>query len=151
LRDAVLYCDGASSGNPGESGIGVVLMVGDETVEISEHIGIATNNIAEYKALIRGLSKAKTMKIERINIFLDSELLVRQIQGNYKVKSENLRELYREVLSYIRSFKHYTISHIPREQNKKADNLAKKAVRAASKIRAEIDIDSSKIVKPLLV
>lgn len=127
-RDAVLYCDGASSGNPGKSGIGAVLTFGGKTYEISENIGIATNNIAEYTALIKGLSKAISLKIETLSIFLDSELLVRQIEGSYKVKNEKLRELYLDVISQLRSFKCYSIQHIPREQNKKADALARKAV-----------------------
>ncbi|MDO9288245.1 MAG: ribonuclease HI family protein [Thermodesulfovibrionales bacterium] len=127
-RDAILYCDGASSGNPGKSGIGAVLTCGDETYEISENIGIATNNIAEYTALIKGLSKAISLKIETLSIFLDSELLVRQIEGSYKVKNEKLKELYLDVISQLRAFKGYSIRHIPREQNKKADALARKAV-----------------------
>ncbi|KAF0145413.1 MAG: ribonuclease HI [Nitrospirae bacterium] len=127
-RDAVLYCDGASSGNPGKSGIGAVLTFGGKTYEISENIGIATNNIAEYTALIKGLSKAISLKIETLSIFLDSELLVRQIEGSYKVKNEKLKELYLDVISQLRAFKGYSIRHIPREQNKKADALARKAV-----------------------
>ena len=130
--EGVLYCDGASSGNPGESGIGAVLLLENKTYEISEHIGIATNNIAEYTALIKGLSRAQALKIERLKIFLDSELIVKQIQGSYKVKSENLKALYQEALSRLKSFKAYSISHIPREQNKRADSLAKKAAAKTS-------------------
>lgn len=130
-RGAVLYCDGASSGNPGKSGVGAVLTLGDKTYEISENIGIATNNIAEYTALIKGLSRAKTLKVERLSIFLDSELVVRQIEGTYKVKNEKLKELYLDVISHLRSFKDYSIAHIPRELNKKADALARKAVKTA--------------------
>jgi len=133
MKAAVLYCDGASSGNPGESGIGVVLISGSRTYEMSEHIGVATNNIAEYTALIKGLSKAKAFKIESLSIFLDSELLVRQVEGSYKVKNEKLKELYQEVVSHLKSFKNYTIKHIPREQNKRADALAKKAIKIASR------------------
>lgn len=132
MKEGVLYCDGASSGNPGESGIGAVLLLKDKTYEISEHIGTATNNIAEYTALIKGLSKAKTLKIESLKIFLDSELIVKQIQGSYKVKNENLKALYQEALSHLKSFKAYTINYIPREQNKKADALAKKAAAIPS-------------------
>lgn len=127
MKDGILYCDGASSGNPGDSGIGAVLLLEDTAHEISEHIGTATNNIAEYTALIKGLSKAKALKIENLKIFLDSELIVKQIQGKYKVKSENLKALHQEALSHLKYFKAYTISHIPREQNKRADALAKKA------------------------
>lgn len=131
-REGVLYCDGASSGNPGASGIGAVLLLEGKTYEISEHIGTATNNIAEYTALLRGLSRAKALKIERLKIFLDSELIVKQIEGSYKVKSENLKALYQEALSHLKSFKAYSVSHIPREQNKRADSLAKKAAAIPS-------------------
>ncbi len=127
MREGVLYCDGSPSGNPGESGIGAVLLLEGKTYEISEHIGMATNNIAEYTALIKGLSRAQALKTESLKIFLDSELIVKQIQGSYKVKSENLKSLYQEALSHLKFFKAYTISHISREQNKRADSLAKKA------------------------
>jgi len=129
MKEAVLYCDGASSGNPGASGIGVVLMLEDRTYEISEHIGTATNNIAEYTALIRGLSKANDLQIEKLSIFLDSELLVKQIKGVYKVKNERLKELYQEAVSRLKLLKGYSIKHIPREHNKEADSLAKKAAK----------------------
>lgn len=132
MKDAILYCDGASSGNPGESGIGVVLIFEGRTYEISEYIGMATNNVAEYTALIRGLSKARALKVEGLRIFLDSELLVRQIEGSYKVKNEKLKELYQDVISHLKFFKDYRIKYIPREHNKKADILAKKAVKIAS-------------------
>ena len=130
-KEATLYCDGASSGNPGASGVGVVLICGDKTYEISENIGTATNNIAEYSALVKGLSKARSLNIEKVHIFLDSELLVRQVEGTYKVKSENLKKLYENVISQLKFFREYSIRHIPREQNKKADILAKRAVKTA--------------------
>lgn len=130
MREGTLYCDGGSSGNPGESGIGVVLIYDTSKLELSEHIGIATNNIAEYTALIRGLTKAKELNIEKIAIFLDSELLVRQIKGIYKVKNEKLSQLYQKTVSLLSSFSAYTIDHIPREENKEADKLAKKAIKA---------------------
>lgn len=127
VKEGSLYCDGASSGNPGRSGIGVVLKSEGNTYEMSESIGIATNNVAEYTALLRGLEKAKALRIEKLRIFLDSELLVRQILGEYKVKSEHLKGLYHNVMTHLKGFKAYTIKHIPREQNNLADKLAKKA------------------------
>lgn len=131
MKEAIMYCDGASSGNPGKSGVGVVLTYEGRTYEISEYIGTATNNIAEYTALIKGLSKAKALRIDSLKIFLDSELLVRQIEGVYKIKNEKLKELYQDAVSHLRSFKGYHIKHIPREHNKKADSLAKKAITSA--------------------
>ncbi len=127
VKEGSLYCDGASSGNPGKSGVGVVLTAEGNTYEMSESIGIATNNVAEYTALLRGLDKAKSLKIESLKIFVDSELLVKQVLGEYRVKSENLTGLYHNVMSRLKGFKSYTIAHVPREQNKQADKLAKKA------------------------
>lgn len=127
MKEGYLYCDGASSGNPGKSGIGVVLTTEETTYEMSESIGITTNNVAEYTALLRGLDKAMSLKIEILKIFVDSELLVKQIRGEYRVKSKNLACLYHNVMSRLKGFKSYTITHVPRDQNKQADKLAKKA------------------------
>jgi ribonuclease HI len=136
-----MYCDGASSGNPGKSGIGVVIKVSDKDVGqlginnkyiISEYIGVTTNNMAEYMALIRGLEKARSLGIKKIKIYLDSELLVRQMTGIYKVKSKKLMPLWTQARDMIdRGFDRCTITHIPRELNKEADSLARKAVRRA--------------------
>ncbi len=126
-KKAVLYTDGASSGNPGASGIGVVLDCEGRTHEISEYIGFATNNVAEYTALIRGLEKAKALGVQEIKACLDSELLVKQLTGQYKVKNERLKELHKKALRLLSSFKTFSVRHIPRDKNKKADSLAKKA------------------------
>ncbi|MCE5195032.1 MAG: ribonuclease HI family protein [Nitrospiraceae bacterium] len=130
MKEGTLYSDGGSSGNPGTSGIGVVLIYDTAKLELSEYIGISTNNIAEYTALIRGLTKAKELNIEKLTIFLDSELVVRQIKGIYKVKNENLAKLYQKTVALLASFSAYTIDHIPREENAEADKLAKKAIKA---------------------
>lgn len=126
---AVMFCDGASSGNPGEAGIGVVLIIGEKKHRISEYIGRATNNIAEYMAILRGITEAKRRGIHIIEINTDSELLVKQIKGQYRVKSSNLIGLYNRTISLLEDFESYTIRHIPREKNTEADTLAKKAVR----------------------
>jgi ribonuclease HI len=127
MKKAVIFSDGASSGNPGPSGIGVVIKMGDREHEISEHIGLATNNVAEYKALIAALKKAISMNVEDVIVNLDSELIVRQINGNYRVKNKGLLPLFAEVIHLLKQFKCYNIYHIPREENKEADLLAKKA------------------------
>lgn len=127
MKKAILFSDGASSGNPGPSGIGAVIKMGDSEHEISENIGLATNNIAEYKALIAALKKAIALNVEDVIINLDSELIVRQINGTYRVKNKGLLPLFAEVTHLLRKFKCYNIYHIPREENKKADMLAKKA------------------------
>lgn len=128
MKKAILHCDGASSGNPGKSGIGVVLSCDGKTCEISEYIGTATNNVAEYTALIRGLEKAKAMKADSLEIFLDSELLVKQMLGIYAVKNERLKAFHARAVSLLREFKDWKIQHIPRSLNRAADSLARKAI-----------------------
>lgn len=129
MKKGTLYTDGASSGNPGESGIGIVLTTGDRKIELSEYIGMATNNVAEYKALLKGLEKAKKIGLDKVDILLDSELLVKQIKGEYDVKSESLKPLYGKIISLLKTFNSFSIKHIPREKNADADRLAKKAVK----------------------
>jgi len=133
LKKAIVFCDGASRGNPGESGIGVVIHFEGKTYRISEHIGTATNNVAEYTALIRGLERISAMRPESIEVFLDSELLVRQVNGIYRVSNERLRGLYFKVKSLLKEFRRYSIRHIPREENSEADLLAKNAARKNKK------------------
>jgi len=128
---AELYCDGASSGNPGDAGIGIIIRIPsqDRYLQISEYIGITTNNFAEYTALIKGLERAKAIGSKRIRVFLDSELVVRQINGQYKVKNKGLLPLWIKARSLLQSFKEYKVIHIERGRNKNADKLAKAAIR----------------------
>jgi ribonuclease HI len=137
-RYAIMHCDGACSGNPGTSGIGVVIDLIDQdmhnrefrdTHTISEYIGIATNNIAEYTAFIKGIEKARSLGADRIKIFLDSELLERQINGIYKVKNENLIPLWKRAMNLLKEFDEYRVVHVRREKNKEADSLARQAVK----------------------
>ncbi len=139
---AVMYCDGASSGNPGKSGIGVVINVASNNSQqpekkkkyrISEYIGTATNNVAEYSALIKGLEKAKSLGLKKIKVYLDSELLVRQINGIYKVKNKNLMKLWIKANSILKAFDEYEVIHVRRELNKEADALATEAVQKAGR------------------
>ncbi|MEJ5226746.1 ribonuclease HI family protein [Thermodesulfovibrio sp.] len=122
-----LYCDGASRGNPGEAGIGCLLIYDNERVEVSEYIGKTTNNVAEYTALIRGLQEALRVGISSIEIFLDSELIVLQLKGVYRIKNKNLLPFYNQAIKLLSEFKNYEIFHIPRENNSEADKLAKLA------------------------
>lgn len=124
---AKLYCDGASRGNPGEAGIGCLILIDNKKIEISEYIGKTTNNVAEYKAIIRGLEETLKEGVDTIEIYSDSELLVRQINGTYKVKNKNLIPLNQKVKELINKFKKYSLIHINREDNSEADKLAKKA------------------------
>lgn len=132
-KKAILYCDGASKGNPGHSGIGIVLLINHQKIKISEYIGVTTNNMAEYTALLRGLREAKRNGATTLTIYTDSELITKQIRGHYKVKSSNIEKIYKEVISLLNDFNHYSIEHIPRDLNKEADCLA---VSAAEKKRS---------------
>ncbi len=125
---AVIHTDGASKGNPGEAGIGIVITINGKTYEISKYIGRTTNNVAEYKALTIALKETRELKADIVEIYMDSELIVKQIMGIYKVKTEHLYPLYSEVRNLLSEFRDYTIQHIPRKENKRADSLANKAI-----------------------
>lgn len=123
--------DGASRGNPGNAAIGVLVLADHSMVrEIAERIGVATNNVAEYKALLRGLDEAAALGASTVHVQSDSELLVRQIQGRYKVRNEALIPLYREALARLGRFDHVHIFHVPRTRNAGADGLANRALDA---------------------
>ena len=125
-----LEFDGGARGNPGPAGIGVVLRAkdGTELVTLGRFIGRATNNVAEYRALITALQKAKELGARRVAIRGDSELVVKQMKGEYRVKNEGLRELYDEAQSLLRGFDHSTIDHNYRNKNALADKLANLAM-----------------------
>jgi ribonuclease HI len=131
MKKIHLYSDGASKGNPGDAGIGVVLSDEDGNVlrEIAEYIGKQTNNVAEYSALIRGLQEAVDLGATQVAICTDSELLARQLTGVYRVKAPNLRPLFEKAVMILRTFERVTISHVMREFNKRADELANEGVR----------------------
>ncbi len=125
-KELIAFIDGASKGNPGESSYAFVL--GDEEgtiiMEAAVRIGIATNNEAEYRALLAVLDQVLTWKEKKLRVFSDSQLLVKQINHLYQVKSSNLIPLYQEVQRKIQKLSHFEIFHIPREENQKADHLA---------------------------
>ncbi len=127
-----IYIDGASKGNPGPSGIGVVICRDGSTIKnIASFIGNATNNVAEYTALIHALQEGLILKAENVEINTDSQLLYRQIKKIYKIKSVNILGLYNQALGLMSGFKQVSIKHIPREENRGADKLASKAVKEA--------------------
>jgi ribonuclease HI len=130
-----LFTDGASRGNPGKAGAGAVLLdsEGRELAARSLYLGECTNNAAEYRALLLGLHAALELDCIRLEIYLDSELIVRQIQGRYKVKHETLKPLFDEVKALLAQIKSWSIAHVPREQNKRADQLANRGVDEGSK------------------
>ncbi|MFC1942360.1 ribonuclease HI family protein [Chloroflexota bacterium] len=123
---AIIYTDGAARGNPGPAAIGATIK--DEKnnliATVSSHIGISTNNQAEYKAIIAALEKAFSLGARYVELKSDSELVVRQINGRYRVKNLGLKPLYQHVKQLIDSLESFTIAHVPREQNTEADNLA---------------------------
>src|SRR3989338_9229308 len=128
MREVDIYIDGASKGNPGPSGIGGIICNNGQTVKnISSFIGHATNNIAEYTALIYALQEALKLKTEVLNINTDSQLLYRQMKKIYKIKSPNILGLYNQAANLILAFKQVTLTNIPREENRGADKLATKA------------------------
>jgi ribonuclease HI len=131
MTDWLVFVDGASSGNPGSSGAGMVVFnaLGQELFRQSTYLGEMTNNMAEYEAFIRALRHARAENIDNITIYTDSQLLANQISGVYQTKNVRLRRYLEEARLLIRTFGQFRIHHIPREQNGIADSLAKAAVK----------------------
>ena len=124
-----VYIDGASSGNPGPSGAGVVFLdgAGGITCQLSKPLGVATNNLAEYLALLYALEEARARGITRLLVKTDSELLAKQMAGAYRVREATLRLFHDLAKQMIRRFEQCDIQHVPRELNKQADRLARHA------------------------
>jgi len=142
-KTLTVYTDGACSGNPGAASIGVVIQHRGRTVKtISQAIGTATNNIAEYAALIYGLQEALMMNGTSVAVYTDSELLCRQVEGRYKVKNQNLKFLHALVRHLAGGFKEFYITAVPREKNREADALAKKAIKKEQAMMAAPLFDS---------
>ncbi|MBI4982072.1 MAG: ribonuclease HI family protein [Candidatus Omnitrophica bacterium] len=134
MSELEIYIDGASKGNPGPSGVGVVICHNGEIVKkISNYIGEATNNVAEYTALIHALQESLILRARKIKVYTDSELLYRQLKKVYRVKNENIQILYKQVEHLLTGFELFSINHVPRENNKEADKLATLAVKNALK------------------
>lgn len=130
MKNLEVYIDGASKGNPGPSGIGVAIYSNNRLIKnISAYIGHGTNNYAEYTALIYALEEALILKAETIEIKTDSQLLARQLNKIYKVKSPNISALYNQAVHLLAAFKKVSIKDIPREQNTLADKLASSAIK----------------------
>ena len=132
-----LYADGGSRGNPGPSGAGAVVFdnLGKRVLEVADYLGVATNNVAEYEAVLRGLTKLRDeflpehLSSAKVIVKMDSKLVIEQLKGNYKVKHPNLVPRYLEVKNIIaRSFPTVEFIHVPRELNKDADALANRAM-----------------------
>lgn len=130
MNKLIIYTDGGARGNPGPGGIGAVIYDEDrkKIAEISEFLGHSTNNQAEYKAVIAAMKKAKELKAEFLEFYLDSELVVKQLKREYKVKNPDLAPLFLQIYNLGMSFKKISFHHIPRERNKEADALANEAM-----------------------
>jgi ribonuclease HI len=132
-----IHIDGASRGNPGEAAFGVFVASADgaPVAELYGYLGRATNNVAEYQALLHALRYALAKGVKHVRVFSDSELVVKQIDGRYKVKHPDMIPLHREASTLLRRFDDAKLSHVRREQNKDADRLANRALdEKASKL-----------------
>jgi ribonuclease HI len=125
-----LYVDGASRGNPGPAGAGAVLfdVKGEKRAQDSRYLGETTNNVAEYQALLLGLKLALDQGVKNLHIFADSQLVVQQIKGAYRVKKPHLLPFWRQALQELQKFDMYAISHLDRSFNHEADLLARQAI-----------------------
>lgn len=130
-----VHVDGASRGNPGPAGIGVLFLGPDGAVveQLHRGIGEATNNVAEYTALLAALERATAIGAKELEVYSDSELLVRQLQGRYQVKHPVLRPLYAMARKHIEGLRHFVIRHVPRELNAEADALANRGIDEAAR------------------
>lgn len=128
----VLHVDGGARGNPGPAAIGVVVSGAEGEVldEIAEPIGVATNNVAEYRAVLRGVQRASELGARELELVGDSELIARQLMGVYKVKHPAMRELHTQALAALREFDRWSIRTVPRDQNAGADALVNQALDA---------------------
>jgi ribonuclease HI len=129
-----IYTDGGARGNPGPAGIGVVIWQGNELVgTYSKYIGKATNNQAEYKAVVFALEQAKRLKAQELDFYMDSEIAVNQLNRKFKIKNNELGSLFVKAWNMMIGFKSVKFHHIPREKNKEADKLVNKAIDDSSK------------------
>jgi ribonuclease HI len=126
----LIYTDGAARGNPGPAGAGAILRGADGTVmaEIAEPLGHATNNVAEWTAVLLALEEARRLGATHVDLRMDSELVARQISGIYRVKHPDLKPIHAAVMELLRGLDGYTVGHVPRELNKDADRLSNVAI-----------------------
>lgn len=129
-KKLIIYSDGGARGNPGPAGVGIVIYDENKKVvqELGEYLGEQTNNQAEYKALILGLVRAKTLGAEELVCYLDSELVVKQMRGEYRVKDVKLKPLYVEAVELAKNFGQISYAHVVREKNEEADRLVNEAI-----------------------
>ena len=134
--DLEMFIDGACKGNPGPASVGIVIYQDKNKIkEVSKEIGSATNNIAEYTALVYALQEALVLKANRLKIFTDSELLFKQVTGAFEVKNEKLLVLFDQVRRLMEGFEQVELKHVPREQNKEADHLASQVFKKSKQVK----------------
>ena len=140
--EIIVHIDGGSRGNPGPAAAGFTLTdsAGTQLQAKAFFLGQATNNVAEYTSLVKALEAAKQIGAEQLTVFSDSELLVRQINGQYKVKSELIRPFFRQAISLLAEFKNWRVQHITREKNEEADKLVNQALNLGSDIENEPEL-----------
>ncbi len=128
--EATLFADGGSRGNPGAAASAAILIAPDGELleEVAAYLGVATNNVAEWTALLLGLEAASKLGVRRLHVRLDSELVVKQLRGEYRVKHAGLQPLHRRAMRLLRAFESVDIAHVPREQNVVADRLVNRVL-----------------------
>ena len=133
-KKAFLYIDGGARGNPGPAGVGVVIYDDKKkrVGEFSQFLGVATNNIAEYYALLHGLQEVINMGFEEVVVHTDSELLAKQVKGEFRVKNPDIKRLFVLALHMLKGFSKYSVSQIKRESNKEADKLVNQAINLSA-------------------
>lgn len=140
---AQAWVDGASRGNPGDAGFGVLFEIGEEAHEVTGFLGRTTNNVAEYCGLLAALTFAGEHGVDRLQVFSDSELLVRQLSGMYKVKASHLVPLFLEVVRLKRGLASFRIEHVRRAENRHADRLANRAIDEREPLPAWLTLPSA--------
>jgi ribonuclease HI len=130
MNKLIIFTDGGSRGNPGPAGLGAIIYDENHKVvaEISEFLGVTTNNQAEYRAILAAIKKAVSLGVSEVEFYLDSELAVKQLNREYKVKNKDLAPLFLAIYNLTLSFKKISFTHVPRERNKEADRLANEAM-----------------------
>ena len=130
MKTLKIFFDGSSHGNPGPSGIGIIILdeFGMVLDKFSKFIGFGTNNEAEYHALIEALRRAIQLDAEKVELYSDSELVVKQVKGIYSVRDEKLKRLHLKCVELLKNFKEFEIKYVPRELNTEADELANEAI-----------------------
>lgn len=129
-KKLIIFTDGGARGNPGPAGIGAVLKneAGETVAKISKYIGETTNNQAEYRAVLEAIKKARELQASELEFYLDSELVVRQLNREYKVKNKDLAPFFVRIYNAVMDFKKVTFKHIRREMNEEADGLVNEAL-----------------------